>query len=77
MANTPSIAFIGGGNMARSIIGGLIAKGYSADSITVSDPYQPGLDALQADFKITTTSDNQAACQGKSVVVLAVKTTSP
>ncbi|MGH8075999.1 MAG: NAD(P)-binding domain-containing protein, partial [Lysobacter sp.] len=32
MSNS-SIAFIGGGNMARSLIGGLVARGYASDSI--------------------------------------------
>ena len=33
-----SITFIGGGNMARSLIGGLIQKGLSAEKIKVSEP---------------------------------------
>ncbi|MCU7946074.1 MAG: NAD(P)-binding domain-containing protein, partial [Candidatus Thiodiazotropha sp. (ex Cardiolucina cf. quadrata)] len=36
--NNSNITFIGGGNMATSLISGLIADGYDKDSITVSDP---------------------------------------
>ena len=34
-----SIAFIGGGNMARSIIGGLLQQGFEKSHISVSEPY--------------------------------------
>jgi len=33
-----NIAFIGGGNMARSLIGGLLARGWRAEQIAVADP---------------------------------------
>ncbi|WP_313110886.1 NAD(P)-binding domain-containing protein, partial [Stutzerimonas nitrititolerans] len=36
--STPRIAFIGGGNMAASLIGGLRARGTPADAICASDP---------------------------------------
>ena len=35
---TPRIAFIGAGNMAASLIGGLRAQGFPADAIRASDP---------------------------------------
>ena len=43
-----SIAFVGGGNMARAIIGGLLDGGYEANSIAVADPSTDALDALRA-----------------------------
>ena len=36
--NNPVIAFIGGGNMAASLVGGLITDGWSPDRIIASDP---------------------------------------
>lgn len=67
------IAFIGGGNMGRSLIGGLIAKGVSASQIVVSDPYAPSLQALKADYNVTTVSDNTDAVRDADIVLLAVK----
>ncbi len=67
------IAFIGAGNMTRSIISGLIKNGYPATSITASNPSTPKLDALNADFGINTTQDNNQATASAEVVVLAVK----
>ena len=45
MSNS-NIGFIGGGNMATSLIGGLVANGTSPGSIWVSDPDTPKLDDL-------------------------------
>ena len=42
------ISFIGAGNMASSIIGGLVAQGYAATNITASDPYPESLEKLKA-----------------------------
>jgi pyrroline-5-carboxylate reductase len=67
------IAFIGGGNMASAIIGGLINNGFNARNITVADPYPPSLERLQNDFAVNTTDDNNAAVKGADLVVLAVK----
>ncbi len=43
------LAFIGGGNMARSLIGGLLARGWRPRQIVVADPMPAQLDALKAD----------------------------
>jgi len=72
MRNT-NIAFIGGGNMARSLVGGLIADGCDPENIAVSDPSQSQLDILRRQFPIRTCADNEAAISGAHVVVLAVK----
>lgn len=67
------IAFIGGGNMARSLIGGLLARGLAASRIAVSEPVAALRDALSSDFDVTTGEENVAAIQEAEVVVLAVK----
>lgn len=70
---TATLTFIGGGNMASSIIGGLIAKGYPADKIRASDPFEQSRDNLQQQFGIATYADNGAAVAGADVVILSVK----
>jgi len=67
------ICFIGGGNMASSLVGGLINNHYPAGLITVTDPQQDKLDFLAKQFSINTTTDNQAAVEDADVIVLAVK----
>ena len=68
-----ALAFVGGGNMARAIIGGLITRGYAAARITVADP-EPAARALLAErYGVATTDDNAAACAAADIVVLAVK----
>ena len=71
--NDPRIAFIGGGNMAASLIGGLRAQGIAADSIRVSDPGEAQRAKLAAEHGVATFADNTAALAGADVVVLAVK----
>jgi pyrroline-5-carboxylate reductase len=73
LPGTLRIALIGGGNMARGLIGGLLGRGASPALITVSDPLAAGRAALERDFAIRTTEDNAAAARGADVVVLAVK----
>lgn len=68
-----NIAFIGAGNMASSIIGGLVAQGYDAQTITASDPNESSLNALKERFGIQVSPDNNVACANADVVVLAVK----
>ncbi|MCG6541104.1 pyrroline-5-carboxylate reductase [Pseudomonas sp. KSR10] len=71
--NTPRIAFIGGGNMAASLIGGVRAQGVSATSICASDPGADKRAELESTHGIETFADNSQAVAGADVVLLAVK----
>jgi pyrroline-5-carboxylate reductase len=66
-------AFIGGGNMARSLIGAQLARGVPAASIKVAEPREEAREALSREFAVPTFSDNAAAVAGADCVVLAVK----
>lgn len=68
-----NIAFIGGGNMAASLIGGLVADGYAATNIWVSDPDASRLAALRERFFVQTTQSNLEAAEHSAVWLLAVK----
>lgn len=68
-----TLAFIGGGNMARSLIGGLINNGFAPQSIHVADPNMEALQALSSHFPVQTFTDNAAAIANADVVILAVK----
>jgi pyrroline-5-carboxylate reductase len=67
------LALIGGGNMGRGLIGGLIARGLPAGQIRVADINEDGLAALAREFGVDTTTDNAVAVRDARVVVLAVK----
>lgn len=68
-----TISFIGGGNMAASLIGGLIADGRDPASIYVSDVDTAKREALAEAFRVQTSSDNEEAVSLASAVVFAVK----
>lgn len=68
-----TICFIGGGNMARSLIGGLIARGHQAQHIRVVEPVAELRDALRADFGVAVHDSSAAAARSADVIVLAVK----
>ena len=67
------IVFIGGGNMARSLIGGLVARGGDAASVRVVDPNADSRDALARDFGVRTFADAAQAVDGAATWVLATK----
>ncbi len=67
------ILFIGGGNMGRSLVGGLIARGTPAARIVAVDPSQEARDALAADWGIGTAPDAAAVLPDAALVMLAVK----
>ncbi len=69
----PPVCFIGGGNMARSLIGGLVARGQAADGIHVAEPYSELREALARDFGVNTQADNAIAAAQGAIWVFAVK----
>ena len=68
-----NISFIGAGNMASSIIGGLITNGYPAKQITAANPSEDKLVKLQQQYGIHITTDNITAAEQADILVLAVK----
>lgn len=68
-----TLCFIGGGNMARSLIGGLIARGAPPQQIIATDPTAAQLADLEADYRVRTSADNASAASQADVVVFAVK----
>jgi pyrroline-5-carboxylate reductase len=73
MFNVQKFSFIGGGNMASALIGGLIGKGLAPERIWASDPSSSQRERLTADFSIHAVADEAAVLQDADVVVLAVK----
>lgn len=67
------VTFIGAGNMASAIFGGMIQGGYPASAITATSPDDARLVPLRERHGIQTTTDNNAAVAQADVVVLAVK----
>ncbi|MDJ0640263.1 MAG: pyrroline-5-carboxylate reductase [Paracoccaceae bacterium] len=67
------ITFIGGGNMASAIIGGLIADGMNPTEITVVEPNATQRAHLAETLGAVVTDDAKAACREAAIVVLAVK----
>lgn len=73
MSSSQVVAFIGGGNMARSIIGGLVASGHPAADVRVAEPNASLREALVADFGVAAHAEAAGAVAGADAWVLAVK----
>jgi pyrroline-5-carboxylate reductase len=73
MDEFPAIAFLGGGNMARSLIGGLVARGWPAERLHVAEPHAPLREALARDFGVRVHEDNGEAAAAAGVWLFAVK----
>jgi len=68
-----STAFIGGGNMARSLIGGMVSRGVDASRIHVAEPVEALREALARDFGVEVHADAAAAAERADTWVFAVK----
>lgn len=71
--NSPRIAMIGAGNMARALIGGLIARGHPAQRLVAADPDPDTRAAVSREHGIETFEANDRAATDADIVVLAVK----
>ena len=67
------ISFIGGGNMATALIGGMLRQGANAASISVVEPFGAARAKLGQEFGVTATATPGAELRTSDLVVLAVK----
>jgi len=67
------IAFIGGGNMARSLIGGLLKTGIASSAISVAEPRADARQELGREFGVACFAENRLAAADADVLLLAVK----
>lgn len=71
--STSTIAFIGGGNMATSLIGGLRRGGWPAEHIRVAEPDPAKREHLASQLHVETATDNTVVARDAQIVLLAVK----
>ena len=67
------ITFIGGGNMAQALIGGMLQKGYQADTIRVVEISEENRAKLMQSYGVSTYADLAPAVAGSDIIMLAVK----
>lgn len=68
------LGFIGAGNMAKAIMGGVLKNGiFKPEEVIASDLYVPGLEAAKESLGINITTDNKEVAKNSEVLFLAVK----
>ncbi|MFZ5724307.1 MAG: pyrroline-5-carboxylate reductase [Pseudomonadota bacterium] len=67
------IAFIGAGNMAGSLVGGMLARGFRAGQVTMTDISAERLRQLETQYGVAVTESNADAARDADVILLAVK----
>jgi pyrroline-5-carboxylate reductase len=72
MSNT-HLAILGGGNMGRALIGGLLRQGTRPEQISVGESVPAARESLSRELGIAATADNRAALANAAIVVVAVK----
>ncbi len=73
MLTTLTFGFVGGGNLATALIGGLIARGVPPTSIRVADPYAPARERLAREQRVHTVETPDVELAGSDVIVMATK----
>jgi pyrroline-5-carboxylate reductase len=68
-----TIGFIGAGNMARSLVGGLLNNGWEKDRLLLADPDAQRRAGLHEALAVTVHADNEAVAERASILVFAVK----
>jgi pyrroline-5-carboxylate reductase len=68
-----TIAFLGGGNMASAMIGGLVKQGMLPNDILVVEPYEPTRDKLLQDFGIHAMAEPSSLLVNAGLIIWAVK----
>ena len=69
----PRLAFVGGGNMASAILGGLVAAGHPRERVVVVEPHAPQADVVREKFGVRVEAAGGEALAGAEIVVWAVK----
>lgn len=72
-AMKPTVAFIGGGNMASGLIGGLVRSGLPVENLIVIEPAEAQRERLQRDFGVQALPFGSVTLMSAHVVVWAVK----
>jgi pyrroline-5-carboxylate reductase len=67
------ILFLGGGNMAAALIGGMVKQGFAAADIHVIDPVTEARERLAATFPVSCHANAETAPHAPDVLILAVK----
>ncbi|MGC8519414.1 MAG: pyrroline-5-carboxylate reductase [Steroidobacteraceae bacterium] len=71
--NHLDLAVLGGGNMGRALIGGLLRQGLRPERLAVGERAEAARAALEREFGLAATTDNAAAVRSAKVIVVAVK----
>lgn len=68
------LGFIGSGNMASAMMGGIIRSGiFAPDEIIVSDVSDSALERVRSEYSVNTTTDNTEVVKNSEAFILAVK----
>lgn len=67
------IAFLGGGNMANALVGGLIGRGVPKESLSVIEKLEASRAKLERDYGVHASTQADAATQAADILVIAVK----